>query len=325
MLKIFVKNMRGKVWCFGLIFLALAVLSCQNTSLSGKTETVANNGNFSSKTVDKLGENDKNSKFDKSQETTNSNAENSSSKLNQCVTDNIARPKDVADNINVNELVQKPSTVDEFNEWLPFSNVQIARLNGEKDLSDYIREGDFNGDGCTDIAMVVQGTDDKSGNLSMENFSVNNTVQNLRTVAIFQSGDIKSLPFSPKFEAQIKPQQPLAIAVVLGGKNGWSWKYGGEGRTYLLYDSIYQGGKVKNAKEIRTVFGLVDKKNLDKNDEDLLPQFPTEAAGDCLITEIDTSFSNLEYSIASKRSLICFDGKKFFTKSLPDTKSYPEY
>ncbi len=325
--KINLKKTRGKVWYFVLTFALLTTLSCRNTSPTEKTEAFADNEQSSNNSTVKIKKNDENSNLEKAQKVTSSNNKNSSlkPKSNQCTTDNIARPKDAADNIDVNELAQKPSTVDEFNEWLPFNNLRIARLKGKKDLGDYFREGDFNGDGCRDIAMIVQGTEDENGKLSIENFSVVNNVQNLRTKAIFQSGDIEKLPLSPILASRIKPQQPIAVAVVLGGKNGWSWKYGGADRTFLLYDSIYQDGKAKNVKEARTVFGIVDKKQLGENEEDLSAQFPKEAAGDCLITELETSFSNLEYSIVSRRNLICFDGKKFFAKLLPDTKSYPEY
>lgn len=327
MFKINLKKPHGKVWYFVFTLVILTTLSCRDTSSTGKTEYFAGNERASNNTAVKIKKNGENSNLEKSQEITNSNSKNGSLKSvpNQCVTDNIARPKDAADNINVNELVQKPSTIEEFNEWLPFNNLQIARFKGKKDLGDYFRDGDFNGDGCWDIAMIVQGTEDKNGKVSMENFSVVTTVQNLRTGAVFQSGDVEKLPLSPSFASRIKPQQPIAVAVVLGGKDGWSWKYGGAGRTFLLYDSIYQGGKTKNVKEVTTVFGIVDKKQLDENEEDLLAQFPKEAAGACLITELDTSFSNLEYSIVSKRNFICFDGKKFFAKALPDTRSYPEY
>ncbi len=100
----------------------------------------------------------------------------------------------------------------------------------------------------------------------MENFTVDLTVKNLRTGAIVQGGDVKKFPFTPKFEAQIKPQQKIALVIVLGGEKGWSWKHSGRGRTFLLFDSIYQTQKTKDIADVSTVFGVIEKNKLEEDD-----------------------------------------------------------
>jgi len=175
-----------------------------------------------------------------------------------------------------------------FIEWLAFGSVQLAEIEGKNNLEQYIYEGDFNGDGCRDVAVIVQGLESKTGAKDLESFSVGLTVKNLRTGAIFQGGDVKSFPFAPKFEAQIKPQQKIALLVVLGGEKGWSWKYGGIGRTFLLYDSIYQMPKSKDITGVSTVFGVVEKNKSNEDYDDLLYLFPPNAKGDCIHTELET-------------------------------------
>ncbi len=228
------------------------------------------------------------------------------------------------DNTDMNELTAKPKTAAEFNEWLAFGSFQLAEIKDKNDIEQYFHEGDFNGDGCRDVAVLVQGLENKNGERDLENFTVDLTVENLRTGAIFQGGDVKKFPFAPKFEAQIKPQQKIALAVVLGGEKGWSWKYGGTGRTFLLLDSVYQAQKTKDITDISTVFGVIEKNKPDKDDDDLLSLFPPNAKGDCIHTELEIQRIGVEYIDASKRNLICFDGKNFFTKPLPNTKLYPE-
>ena len=247
-----------------------------------------------------------------------------SSTIRDCQPSKVPLSPGLPDNTNINELLAKPTTRSEFNEWLSFGSLQLAQIEGKNDLDQYVSEGDFNGDGCTDVAVIVQGLENKTGEKDLENFSVDLTVKNLRTGATFQGGDVKNLPFPPKFEAQIKPQQKIALLVVLGGEKGWSWKYGGIGRTFLLYDSIYQTPKTKNMTDVSTVFGVIEKNKPNEDYDDLLYLFPPNAKGDCIHTELEIKRKGVEYVDATKRNLICYDGKNFFAKPLPDAKLYPE-
>ena len=248
-------------------------------------------------------------------------------KIGKCQPENVARNPGLIASENINEIVPKPETREQFNEWLSYGaigSVQVAEMEGRKYVKDYYDEGDFNGDGCVDVAVIVQGVADKTGEKTLEQAGVEVTLENLRTGAVFQGGDVKKLPFSPKFKLQIEPQQKIAIAVVLGGEKGWSWKNGGEGRTFLLYDSIYQTPKTKDMTDVSTVFGVIEKNKPNEDYDDLLYLFPPNAKGDCLHTELEIQRKNVKYVDATKRNLICYDGKNFFAKSLPDAKLYPE-
>lgn len=244
--------------------------------------------------------------------------------LKDCQPSKVSSSAGLPDNADINELSTKPKTKSEINEWLAFGSLQLAEIEGKDNLEQYIDEGDFNGDDCRDVAVIIQDLESKTGEKYLKNFPVNLTVKNLRTGAVFQGGDEKSLPFEPKSEAQIKPQQKIALLVVLGGEKGWSWKYGGIDRTFLLYDSIYQMPKSKDMTDVSTVFGVVEKNKPNEDYDDLLYLFPPNAKGDCIHTELETQRKEVDYIDASKRNLICFDGKNFFAKSLPNTKLYPE-
>ncbi len=246
------------------------------------------------------------------------------SNLKGCQPAKVPLSKGLPDNADMNELITKPKTRDEFNEWLSFGSFQLAEIKNKNDLEQYLYEGDFNGDSCQDVAIIVQGLESKTGERNLENFTIDLTVENLRTGAIFQGGDVKKFPFTPKFEAQIKPQQKIALVIVLGIEKGWSWKYGGIGRAFLLFDAIYQTQKTNDIADVSTVFGVIEKNKPEEDDDDLLHLFPPTAKGDCIHTELEIQRKGVEYVDASKRYLFCFDGKNFFTKPLPNTKLYPE-
>ncbi|MBA4122404.1 MAG: hypothetical protein H0X72_08080 [Acidobacteria bacterium] len=156
-------------------------------------------------------------------------------KIGKCQPENVPRNLGLIDVADMNDTVPKPETREKFNEWLSYGaigSVEVAEMEGRKYIKEYYAEGDFNGDECPDVAVIVQGVKDKTGEKTLEQTGVDVTVKNLRTGAVFEGGDIKKLPFAPKFEAQIKPRQKIALVVVLGGENGWSWKHGGRGRTF---------------------------------------------------------------------------------------------
>ena len=226
---------------------------------------------------------------------------------------------------NMNELAPQPKTRAEFDDWLAnYGGLRLAEETDRDALDQYYYEADFNGDGCRDVVLMVRGVEDKTGDVSLESTSVEVTVQNLRTNAFFAGGDESKLPFAPKFAAQIKPQEPIALLVVLGGESGWSWKHAGRKRCFLLYDSIYQSRKSAKLDEAVTIFGVVEKSKPQNDDDDLLPLLPQEAVGDCIQTELNTSAANSNYVMATKRSLIGFNGTKFVLKKLSDAKLFKE-
>ena len=167
----------------------------------------------------------------------------------------------------------------------------------------------MNGDGCQDIAVIVQGVKDKSGTISMENFAVGTTLQNLNSKAVAE---------------QLKPKQDIALAIVFGGHQGWSWKHNASGRIFLLYDSIFKPAKTAKYGLSSSIFDVIEKNKPAEDDEDLIYGFPPNAVGDCVYTATQIKRKKVEFSELNNKFLICFDGKLFFEKNLPDSKSYPD-
>lgn len=315
----------SKFLLFMLLMLVFTTANCSTAKSDNETTKVSSirENNRLNKSDNSVAENPRR----ENQKQNNQATLQTEGKTGKCQPENVPRNPGLIDSENINAIVPKPETEEQFNEWLSYGaigSVRVAEMDGRKYIKDYYAEGDFNGDGCRDVAVIVQGAADKTGEKTFEQVGVEVTLENLRTGAIFQGGDVKKLPFSPKFEAQIKPQQKTAIAVVLGGEKGWSWKNGGIGRTFLLYDALYQTPKTKDMTDVSTVFGVVEKSKPKEDYDDLLYLFPPNAKGDCIHTELEIQRKGIEYVDASKRNLICYDGNKFFAKTLPDTKLYPE-
>ncbi len=75
---------------------------------------------------------------------------------------------------------------------------------------------------------------------------------------------------------------------------------------------------------VSTVFGVIEKNKPEEDDDDLLHLFPPNAKSDCIHTELEIQRKAVHYVDATKRKVICFDGKNFLAKNLPDTKLYRE-
>ena len=244
----------------------------------------------------------------------------------KCQPKNIPSSEGSSQSINVNETIPTPESREAFDDWLRdiFGAVQVATLANRKFINEYYWEGDLNADGCRDVAVIVQGFKDKTGLVSTENFATGTTVQNLRSKAIFKGGDTAKIPFSKAFALQIQPKQEIALAIVFGGKKGWSWKYNAPGREFLLYDSIFNPSQVLDYEAASMQFSIVNRNKPEEDDDDLLYRFPANAVGDCIYTATQIKRKKVKFSELSNKFLICFDGEFFFSKNLPDSKSYPD-
>ena len=226
-------------------------------------------------------------------------------------------------NADGEQAIAKPKSREEIDDWLKntIGSVQVATLPDRQSVEQYYREGDFNADGCADIVLIVQGIKDKFDTISAENLNLETmTVQNLRSKAIYQNGET----FSKAMAARIKPKQETALVVVFGNRRDWDWKYIAADKAFLLYDSVSKPAENSGYEASATLFSVIRKNKPEEDDDDLLYRFPTNAAGDCIYTAIQIKRRKFDFSELSDKFLICYDGKKFFNKKLPDSKSYPE-
>ena len=173
-------------------------------------------------------------------------------------------------------------------------NQMISNLVGDFVVDESrksIFEGDFNNDGCQDIALilVVPDADNKTINDAASNTNIAVIKQNLRTKA-------KLLPQTRKehgsiFPAAIKSQSDRALIVIIGNKSGWNWKHGIEGKIFLLLDSVFT---VKDCPDCHTESVP---RNSQKQGYDC---FPKNSKGDGIFTGGEEA-----------GKLIYFDGKSF--------------
>lgn len=143
-------------------------------------------------------------------------------------------PKDA----NMNEALAKDTSVNGLNKILENMAGDFAVDTEQKP---YFFEGDFNGDGCQDIAIIVGATDSyhsdvKDINQAASNTNVDAVKTNLRTGATLMPEEVKKRgAVMPK---NLKSESDRALVIIHGGEKSWNWKYGGEGRIYLLLDSV---------------------------------------------------------------------------------------
>ncbi len=284
-----------------LVCLSFAFAACKDAVVDSKTAEVSVNHNEEITA--------------KAKPTLNPNEKSTTEILGKC------QPKN-----DVDELISMPESREKFNDWLSniIGSVQVATLANREFVSEYYWEGDLNADGCKDVAILVQGIEGKSGEVSMENFVDGTTVQNLRSKAIYKGGDTAKFPFSSAFARQVKPQQKTALAILFGNRNGWSWKNNAMGREFLLYDSVFELAEVSEYEATSLLFSVVNKAKPEEDYEDLIDRFPSNTVGDCIYTATEVKQKKNEFSELSNKFLICYDGNVFFHKKLPDSKSYPE-
>lgn len=304
------------IYLIFLLFMSFVLLSCvadvidsKNTEVPSKVNTDKENNQAESNTTP----------------TPNPNGNFSNEKASRCQPKNFLSANDSQD-VGFNENISKPDSREAFDNWLKdlVGSVQVATLSNRKFINEYYWEGDLNGDGCEDIAIIVEGIKNASGKILMETSDVGTTVQNLRSKSIFNGGDKEKFPFSKDFATQIKPQSSIAAMVVFGGQNGWSWKQNAQGREFLLYDSIFKPAESADYEISSMLLFIVRKDKPEEDDDDLLHLFPSNAVGDCIYTATQTKRRKNKYSEMTNRFLICYDGSVFFNKKLPNSRSYPE-
>ncbi len=175
-------------------------------------------------------------------------------------------------------------------------NRTISNLVGDfivDETQESVFEGDFNGDGCQDIALIVGATDAyrkiEDINDAASNTNIAVIKQNLRTGA-------KLMPQIRKengnvFPTKMKSESSRALVIILGSKSGWNWKHGVEGKVFLLLDSVF------TVKDCPDCHSELVPRNSQKQGSDC---FPKNSKGNGIFTGGEEA-----------GKLIYFDGKLF--------------
>lgn len=236
----------------------------------------------------------------------------------QCLADNAPRPPGVSENINVNEQSPMPETAEEFNRWL--ADLVGSQLVLDGRFLDISIVGDFNGDGCNDVAVpvmpdknyeVVSHPDDPNAkartNRNFKEYLANFVpcgiyLVNLQNDASELTCSKENLEKQNDFAKQFSTQSETAILIVHGGKKGWSWKVNADGRTALLLN-IWNG---QPSKEQANAIDFNIVSHGYKYDEYALPK---TAKGDGIYLGLNSSASKRDKNKSAAGKLIYFDGK----------------
>lgn len=201
----------------------------------------------------------------------------------ECQPDNVRRPGGVSAETDLTSLTAQPTTIDEFQEWI--NNLLGRQILVSRRPKNFYAEGDFNGDGCKDAAVIVEPDteyavvsrpdDPKVKPKTNRNF--NEYVQSFidcSTEVIDLENNFSAYPCENKSIARrLPPNSQTAVLIVNGGSQGWSWTVNGKGRTHLFLGVAANGAVGKSVTRLSVI-----RKNTGTADLKL----PENAAGDGL-------------------------------------------
>lgn len=216
-----------------------------------------------------------------------------------CLPANVPRSEGLPETADMYNTLETDNSVGGLNKTLKnlFDELSVA----ENVKGDNFFEADFNGDGCKDAAIIVKAVDEYPIDGEINNalrFQMAETiVQNLEKGGLMNLQRTKKEGFKPT-EKDLTDSK-IALAVIFGGEKSWNWEYGGEGRLFLLLDSVFSQNDCPDCQTV-----LVNKTDKKSSRADCLPSV---AVGDAL-------FSGGEEAGRA----IYFDGKKFDQKQCGD-------
>ncbi len=313
------KNLRQ----FTFILVCLTAVSCQqnlsNSSIdSNQKELLQSDNSIKSKQIENNSDNSNKENFQAANSTHNNNF--LTAKKGQCIADEASRPQGLPENININEQSPMPETAAEFNKWL--SDLLGPQLVLDKRFADISIVGDFNGDGCNDVAVpvtpdkdyeVVSRPDD-SRTAARTNRDFTEYLANFGDCSLYlinlqnnASGSACSKEDSANrkdFTKQFLTQSSTAILIVHGGKKGWSWKVNADGRTALLLN--VWSGQIPKKESNAIDFSIISHGY--KYDEYTLPK---TSKGDGIYIGLNSPMAKSDKNNLSERRLVFFDGNNY--------------
>lgn len=230
-----------------------------------------------------------------------------------CQPASVPRTPGLASQFDMNELAPYPASVTETNDLLRnlFGDFEV-----ETRYKRLHEEGDFNGDECGDIAVIVRLDKDHPNFIqsfadAAGNAPVDVTITNLRTGAsVAPAGSEKRVAGLP---ADLRPQTALALAIIHGAPDRQIWAHGGAGRVFLLLDSVYEPTGKNNL--ISDVVPLNRKEESAK--EPSVRKIPAEAKGDAILVWRYIKSPGPQPHPGDRKA-IYFNGTNYAVKSLPD-------
>ncbi len=231
-------------------------------------------------------------------------------KNGQCAGDTATRPSGVPETVNLGEQTTLPETAAQFNDWL--ADLFGTQLVVDQRFADISIVGDFNGDGCNDVAVPV--TPDKNYETASNVDSPATTVRSNRNFdeylnnfvpcglsVVNLQNNASEITCAQKKSAnskQITSPSPTAVLIIYGGKKGWNWKTNADGRAALLLNGMREPNSKTGG---QTEFNIVSKGSRYKE-----YSLPTTAQGDGLYL----GFQSV------KGGIIYFDGSSFRLENL---------
>lgn len=236
--------------------------------------------------------------------------------LKKCQPENVPRPAGVGPQIDMNAVEARTTGASDLNEVL-------RNLFGDYEVDDgydppFI-EGDFNGDDCGDIAVVVRHTDKyhdvRDLNQAVSNAHAELTITNARTGATLTPEE--NARRAAVLPANVRPREPRALAVIHGGPNGWAWKAGGAGRLFLVLDAVPRPVQPGGA---RSEFYKLEREG--GGEEPRAEELPAAAKGDGIYVAESARVAG-DRHLYRNRAAVYFDGSKYTAAKLPDLAPKP--
>ena len=284
-----IMNIRKKNLCL-LTVLIIFVLSCNNVKSNNYTEPANQDSLNKSALLSDKESLQENSIINKNLANNVKKTGVSIDKIKVCQPEKVPLSDRLPKNANMDEVLPEDTSVEGLNNLL--KNL-VGDFAVDTEQKSYFFEGDFNGDGCQDIAIIVGATDSyrnvKNINQAASNTNVDVIEKNLRTGATLMPEEVKKR--GAILPQNLKSESDRAFVIVYGGGKGWNWKYSGEGRIYLLLDSVI------TEKDCAGCASSLVSRTSNKNGSDC---FPKSAKGEGIFTGGEEG-----------GKLIYFNGKSF--------------